>query len=110
MLTRVQILYLATGHARRDRFPTVRSPNDHKRYGVSFPGLTVLFSLAFKLARQFPCESAVLLPGCGCAPLETSLPGLPLLSPGTPLMLSGAIRSSNSTISKRDMIESPIEC
>ena len=46
---------------------------------------------------QFPCESRVLLPGCGLLPLETSLPGLPLLSPGTPLTLSGAIRCSNSS-------------
>src|SRR5439155_20775489 len=46
---------------------------------------------------QFPCESRVLLPGCGLLPFETSLPGFPLLSPGTPLMLSGAIRCSSSS-------------
>src|SRR2546428_13788310 len=50
------------------------------------------------LSDQFPCESAVLLPGCGLAPFDTSLPGLPLLSPGTPLTLSGAMRCSSSSI------------
>ena len=47
--------------------------------------------------RQLPCESAVLLPGWGLAPLFTSPPGLPLLSPGTPFTLSGAIRASSSS-------------
>src|SRR2546428_51031 len=47
------------------------------------------------LSDQFPCESAVLLPGCGLAPFDTSLPGLPLLSPGTPLTRSGAMGYSS---------------
>src|SRR5213594_4837629 len=47
---------------------------------------------------QLPCDSAVLLPGCGVAPFDTSLPWLPLLSPGTPLTLSGAMRCSSSSI------------
>src|SRR6266511_5253410 len=46
---------------------------------------------------QFPCESRVLLPGCGLLPFDTSLPGFPLLSPGSPLTLSGAIRCSSSS-------------
>src|SRR5437667_295472 len=50
------------------------------------------------IAHQCPCESAVLLPGCGLAPFDTSFPGLPLLSPGTPLTLSGAMRCSSSSI------------
>src|SRR5439155_967481 len=55
---------------------------------------------------QFPCESRVLLPGCGLLPLVTSFPGLfvllrgGLLFPGLPVAL-GAIRSSNSSTSSR---------
>src|ERR1043165_9014340 len=46
---------------------------------------------------QLPCESWVLLPGCGLLPFDTSLPGFPLLSPRTPWMLSGGIRCSSSS-------------
>src|SRR5207247_9959850 len=33
----------------------------------------------------------------GLCPFDTSLPAFPLLSPGTPLMLSGAMRCSSSS-------------